>query len=250
MGGFLIRVIRVIRGGISLDVYDMDVTAVLFDIDGTLLDMRGAGRAAFIQALKSVFGWQDDIGYINFAGNTDLNVLQQVMEHHGQSLTQDDCRRFFGQFPLELSRAAVGSELILYPGVRQLLETLSADDSIVLGLVTGNIASCARIKLEQFNLHHHFVLGAFGDEHAHRNDIARLALRRVEESLPPGQQIKGAFLIGDTPYDIAAAKSIGATAVAVATGRFTTEALLAAGADIALADLSDTAGVLAVLDPA
>ena len=56
-----------------------EVTVVLFDIDGTLLDMRGAGRKSFVRALKSVFGWDDDIQYIHFAGNTDLNVLQQVM---------------------------------------------------------------------------------------------------------------------------------------------------------------------------
>jgi phosphoglycolate phosphatase-like HAD superfamily hydrolase len=201
-----------------------------------------------VRALESVFGWKDDIRYITFAGNTDLNVLQQVMEHHGRSMTERDCRRFFSQFPLELSCAAMEAELILYPGVRELLEALSKDESIVLGLVTGNIAACARIKLEQFDLHHHFVLGAFGDEHADRNDIARLAMQRVVKSLTPGQQVKAVFLIGDTPFDITAAKSIGAKAVAVATGRFTMEALWASGADIALADLSDTAGVRAVLN--
>jgi phosphoglycolate phosphatase len=225
----------------------MDVTVVLFDIDGTLLDMRGAGRAAFVRALESVFGWKDDIRYINFAGNTDLNVLQRVMEHHGRPLTDGDCRRFFDQFPLELACASLEAELILYPGVRELLECLSRDKSVVLGLVTGNIESCARIKLRQFDLHHHFVLGAFGDEHADRKDIARLALRRVEQSLRPGQKVSSVFLIGDTPFDIAAARSIDATAVAVATGKFSAEALAGAGADVALADLSDTAGVLALL---
>ncbi len=225
----------------------MNVTVVLFDIDGTLLDMRGAGRAAFVRALESVFGWRDDIRYINFSGNTDLNVLQRIMEHHGRSLTDEDCRRFFAQFPLELACAAREAELILYPGVRALLESLTLDASVVLGLVTGNIESCARIKLQQFDLHHHFVLGAFGDEHADRNDIARLAMQRVEKSLRPGQKVSAVFLVGDTPFDIAAAKSIGATAIAVATGKFTTAALLAAGADVALADLSDTAGVKALL---
>lgn len=225
----------------------MVATVVLFDIDGTLLDMRGAGRAAFVRALESVFGWKDDIRYINFAGNTDLNVLQQVMDRHNVPMTDEACRRFFAQFPLELSCAALEAELILYPGVRELLESLSADESIILGLVTGNIASCARIKLEQFDLHRHFVLGAFGDEHADRNQIARLAMRRVTESLAPDQRIGTVFLIGDTPFDIAAAKSIGATAVAVATGKFPAAALRAAGADLALEDLSDTTGLLSFL---
>lgn len=225
----------------------MDMTVVLFDIDGTLLDMRGAGRLAFIRALEAVFGWQDDIAYVNFAGNTDLNVLQQVMDRHGRPLTREDCRRFFARLPLELSRAATEANLILYPGVRDLLETLADDPGMVLGLVTGNIASCAKVKLQQFDLHGHLVLGAFGDEHADRNEIARLALNRITAALQPGQRIRACFLIGDTPFDIAAAKSIGATAVAVATGKFTVEDLRAAGGDVTLPDLSDTAALLRLL---
>ena len=136
--------------------------------DGTLLDMRGAGRKSFVRALKAVFGWDDDIQYINFAGNTDLNVLQQVMEKHGGMLTDDDRRRFFERMPVDLAQTAGEVELVIYPGVRELLEKLSADPQVVLGLVTGNVEACARIKLWQFDLHGHFVLGAFGDDHADR----------------------------------------------------------------------------------
>lgn len=223
------------------------LTAVLFDIDGTLLDTRGAGRRAFVRALEGAFGLRDDIPYINFAGNTDVNVLRQVMAHHGRPLLDGDLQAFNRLLPLELERASQGAELILYPGVRPLLEALSADPRLILGLVTGNIEACAWIKLRQFDLHGHFVLGGFGDEHADRDAIAALALRRVEERLRPGQALGARFLIGDTPNDIAAAHAIGAVAIAVATGRFTVEALHAAGADVALPDLSDTACVLEIL---
>ena len=225
----------------------MDVTVVLFDIDGTLLDMRGAGRKSFVRALKNVFGWDDDIQYINFAGNTDLNVLQQVMEKHGRPLTDDDRRRFFERMPVDLAQTAGEAELVIYPGVRELLEKLSADPRVVLGLVTGNVEACARIKLWQFDLHEHFVLGAFGDDHADRMDIARLAMKRLRDSLKPGQNIAGLFLVGDTPFDIAAAKTIEAQSIAVATGKFGVEALREAGADHVLSDLSDTAAVLTLL---
>ena len=217
-----------------------ELTVVLFDIDGTLLDMRGVGRQSFVCALKSVFGWDDDIPYINFAGNTDLNVLHQVMEAHGRLLKDDDRRRFFERMPVDLAQTASEAELILYPGVRELLEKLSADPRVMLGLVTGNVEACARIKLSQFDLHEHFVLGAFGDDHADRIEIARLAIRRVRDRLKPGQGIGMLFLIGDTPFDIAAAKSIHANSIAVATGKFTVDTLEKAGADHVLKDLSDT----------
>lgn len=217
-----------------------DITAVLFDIDGTLLDMRGVGRQSFVRALETTFGLKDNLTYINFAGNTDLNVLQQVMAHHDRPLTQDDCNRFHQQLPLELAAAAHQAELVLYPGVRELLERLSVDPGVLLGLVTGNVEACAWIKLQQFDLHNHFVLGAFGDEHADRNEIARLALKRVLARMAPGQTMKACFLVGDTPNDINAAHAIGAVAVAVATGKFTPEMLKAAGADVVLSDLSNT----------
>jgi phosphoglycolate phosphatase len=222
-------------------------TVVLFDIDGTLLDMRGAGRKSFVRALKTVFGWDDDIQYINFAGNTDLNVLQQVMEKHGCKLTEDDRRRFFDRMPIDLAQAAGEAELIIHPGVKELLEKLSSDRRALLGLVTGNVEACARIKLWQFDLHEHFVLGAFGDDHADRSEIARLAMKRVRDSLQPGREIAGLFLVGDTPFDIAAAKTIEAKSIAVATGKFGVDALREAGADHVLADLSDTSHVLRLL---
>jgi len=224
-----------------------DLTAVLFDIDGTLLDMRGVGRQSFVTALETTFGFRDELTYINFAGNTDLNVLQQVMAHQGRKLTQEDSDRFHRQLPMELEAAAHKARLVLYPGVRELLEALSAAPDVLLGLVTGNVEACAWIKLRQFDLHNHFVLGAFGDEHADRNEIARLCLQRVQARLEPRQALKACFLIGDTPNDIAAAHAIGAVSIAVATGKFSITDLKAAGADVALSDLSDTACVMALM---
>ena len=217
---------------------------VLFDIDGTLLDMRGAGRRSFAQAVEAVFGWPDDIGYVNFAGNTDLNVLQQVMAAHRHTMTETEQRAFLARLPEELERAAAGAELVLFPGVRELLETLSGDPRVLLGLVTGNVERCARIKLRQFDLHNHFILGAYGDEHADRGRIAELALARVRRALPPGAALRACFLVGDTPFDIAAAGRVGATSIGVATGKFNAGELRAAGADHVFTDLSDTDAVL------
>jgi len=223
------------------------ITVVLFDIDGTLLDMRGAGRKSFVRTLKTAFDWDDEIPYINFAGNTDLNVLQQVFDRRQRRLTDADKALFFSQLPIKLEQSAGQVQLILYPGVRQLLDRLSADPQVILGLVTGNVETCARIKLRQFDLHNHFVLGAFGDDHADRREIARLALQRIREALKAGQRIGALFLIGDTPFDIEGAKSIGATSIGVATGKFGHDELRAAGADHVLTDLSETESVLKIL---
>jgi phosphoglycolate phosphatase-like HAD superfamily hydrolase len=222
------------------------VKVVFFDIDGTLLHMDGAGRRAFTRALRRVQGWDDPIEYINFAGATDLQVLDEVAARHGRTLDDQERRRFFDVLVVELERAASEVEPVVHPGVAALVERLAAREDVLVGLVTGNEARCARVKLRHFHLHGHFLLGAFGHEHADRAEIARLALRRAERRLAPRRPGK-VFLIGDTPNDIAAARGIGGTSIAVATGGVDEQALRAAGADHVLPDLGDGERVAALL---
>jgi phosphoglycolate phosphatase len=71
-----------------------------------------------------------------------------------------------------------------------------------------------------------------------------IARRRAEERhgarLAPGDVV----LIGDTPLDVAAAREGGAWAVGVASGPYGQTALIEAGADSVLADLTDTEAVV------
>ena len=224
-----------------------DLTLVLFDIDGTLLDTHGAGRRAFAQTLKTVFGWNDNVEHINFSGTTDLDVFHRLMKHHGHVPLPEDLEKFFGQLPIELTQTIAEQTLTLHPGVREVLEFLSRDKRVIAGLVTGNIEAGAQIKLKHLNLHGHFILGAFGHEHADRNEIARLALRRAEAQLKPGQNFRAKFLIGDTPFDIRAAHAIGAQSIGVATGTYSEQQLREAGATHVLPNLSDLPHLRAIL---
>lgn len=217
--------------------------AVFFDIDGTLLHVNGAGRRAFSNAIATVFGWQDTIEYIEFAGATDLDVLHRIALVQGGTLTHEEIQRFFHQLPIELASTAHVSNATLFSGVRELVERLADHPAAHLGLITGNEERCARIKLSLFDLDHHFKFGAYGHEHGDRSEIARLANQRLHEMLPPGAQPQR-YLLGDTPSDIAAARAIGATAIGVATGVFGRQALLEAGADLVLETLENTEEVL------
>lgn len=220
------------------------VTLVLFDIDGTLVHMDGAGRKAFSRTLHRVFGWRDSIGYINFAGATDLQVVTDVLERNGRTPIPADVDRFFTLLPEAFAETLAEAKPVLFPGVPELLNRLAEDPDYLLGLVTGNIETCARQKLARFRLQGHFQVGAFGHEHADRNRIARLALGRAEAHLAPDRRLGRRFLIGDTPSDVRAAHAIGALAVAVATGTFSEDQLRDAGADTVVPDLADTDALL------
>jgi len=217
---------------------------VLFDIDGTLLDLHGAGRQAFALALTEAFGWNDEIRHISFAGATDLDVLDQVFKRHNRAPTSDDIDSFFNILPVKLREACEDAEITVYPGAIELVEKLSARPEVTIGLVTGNIEPCAHIKLEKAGLRGHFELGAFGHEHGDRREIARMALDRARASLAPGASFSHKFLIGDTPSDITAAHHIGAVSIAVATGHYTMDMLADAGATHVLHSLEQAAALI------
>jgi phosphoglycolate phosphatase-like HAD superfamily hydrolase len=222
-------------------------TAVLFDIDGTLVNTHGAGREAFASALHEVFKAKDDLGYVHFAGATDLDVFRAVARHHGIRPTSKQEKEFFRQLPKKLERTLRQHLVTLCPGASTLIPQLAADERFLVGLLTGNTEECAKIKLQACDLHGHFVLGAFGREHARRVDLARLALKRIKKHLKGKQELGRCFIVGDTPSDVGAAKAIDATSIAVTTGVYDEKALTAAGADYILRDLSDTEAVLRLL---
>lgn len=224
------------------------LTLVLFDIDGTLLEVRGAGRRAFAQAANALYGWSESLDWVHFAGATDLDILRQIMERHRHTPSPAEIDAFFKRLAIELEKNLAGAICTLYPGVRELLHTLSTDPRALVGLVTGNDETCARLKLKYFDIHDHFILGAFGHEHGDRRDIARLALRRAMDSLEPGQSIGARFLIGDTPNDVLGAQAIDAACIAVATGRYTPDMLREAGATYVLPNLADVPNVLRLLE--
>ena len=222
---------------------------VLFDIDGTLLDTHGFGREAFIRGLAHVTGERDELAYVSFAGNTDRNVLDQVMAHRNLRLAEADVRRIFARIAEELRellRANPGKEIA---GARRLLKHLAAGGT-ALGLVTGNIRACAYLKLGSVGFDGYFGFGGFGDEHADRAQIARSALAAAQAA---GVAVtEGAVcLVGDTPFDVAAGRALGIPVIGVATGgRFGVEDLRKAGATLTVADYSDLDGLLVWLGEA
>lgn len=218
---------------------------VLFDIDGTLLDTRGAGRRSFARAIQRLFGGNDDLADIRFAGATDLDLFERVARRKGHEPDAQLTESFFALLPGLLREEFARESPHIFPGVRETLRALDELPGLTLGLVTGNIESCAWVKLEACGIHAHFELGAFGHEHADRREIARLARRRAERH--------GSFarcaLIGDTPSDITAAHAIDAVSIAVATGGYSPAELRDAGAHHVLESLSDVSAVTALVWP-
>ncbi|MEN9678673.1 MAG: hypothetical protein RIS76_4569 [Verrucomicrobiota bacterium] len=197
----------------------VSVRLVLFDIDGTLIRTGGAGVRAFARAAELLFGAGEETRNLRFHGRTDGSLVSEFLRCHG--LTDDPVgrARFLDTYVFLLDEELHRSSGEVCPGVRELIAALSnLPEPPTLGLLTGNIRLGAALKLTAHGLADVFALGAFGDDHLDRNELARIALARGSAYL--GQPLSGneVVVIGDTRADIECARAIGARCVAVATG--------------------------------
>jgi phosphoglycolate phosphatase-like HAD superfamily hydrolase len=226
------------------------VSLVLFDIDGTLLLSGGAGVRAMTRAFESLFGVADAFRDVAIAGLTDTHLLSLALDGAQLPDTAEIHARFRDAYiPLladEVGRPGQGRRGIM-PGVEALLAALRAQPRYHLALLTGNYERAAHIKLAHFGLADYFPWGVFGEESADRNHLGRIAMVRARERGVSDAARARAVIIGDTPHDIYCAQAAGARSLAVATGSYSVEELQAAGADVALADLSDTTLVVDLL---
>lgn len=221
---------------------------VLFDIDGTILRTGGAGREAMEAALDATFGTHGSPSY-RYDGKTDRQIVRELMRGEGfsdadiDSRMEDVMRRYVEGLRARL--AEPGREISMYPGVAELIEEIDARHDTVLGLLTGNVAPGATLKLAAVGLDiRRFEVGAFGSDHEVRGELPRIAHQRMLETFGITLEGRDVIVIGDTPADIACGRSIGARAIAVATGRYSLEELREHEPHAAFADLSDLKAVL------
>lgn len=223
---------------------------VLFDLDGTLLWTDGAGRRAIHRALVETLGTAGPIDGFRFDGRTDGEIVQRLAEGAGLEPTTERVDGVLARYVaiLEDELARPTQRTSVYPGILQLLEALEARADCLLGLLTGNVRPGARLKLASGGIDiARFRLGAFGSDSAHRPDLPAVAQRRAREELGldlPGRDL---VIVGDTPADVTCGNGIGARAIGVATGSYSVEELLAAGAYAAFETLEATDEVVAAV---
>ena len=215
---------------------------LLFDIDGTLLLSGGAGKRALNRAFKELFGANDGFDSIPVAGRTDELIFREALERSGKTATDLRRNEFFSLYYQYLEQEIVypGRNKGLMPGVRLLLERLSPLSNVVIGLLTGNFATAAKIKLQYFGIWDYFVFGAYGDDAPVRDDLVPIAVSRARASDVVIASSMEAIVVGDTPLDVRCAIAGGARSVAVCTGSYGEYELREAGADSVLPDLTDS----------
>jgi phosphoglycolate phosphatase len=224
------------------------VRAILFDVDGTLLDARGAGSRALLAALAEIYGRPFYRNGVAFVGRTDRAIVTDLLVANGvpPAEVESGLEALFRSLPYYMRAETTRTPSVPCPGVLSLLAALRSQQKVVLGLLTGNMQMTASIKIASAGLDPTvFRIGAFGDETTDRNALPPLALHRAAQIL--GRRICSAIVVGDTPADIECARLNGLQAVAVATGPYTPAELVRYRPDHVFPDLTDLPAVLVAL---
>ena len=223
---------------------------LLFDVDGTLVTARGAGRRAMTIALEAVYGTAGAIDAYDFRGTTDLRAVYEVLRGAG---IDDDAialglEGFYARYVVELEALiGDGSRVEIKPGVPALVRALAQREDVIVGLLTGNIEPGARVKLAPTGLWPLFRVGAFGSDHADRRRLPAIACARARNLVGRDVPFDMVTIIGDTPLDIDCARACGAVAVSVATGFHAFGELEAEKPDLLFTDFADVDATIAAL---
>ncbi len=221
---------------------------VLFDIDGTILLSRGAGRRAVLGAMADLLPPAESVRGVRFDGKTDPQIVAELLAAAGTPDAVAPERvtaileRYVAMLEVELARPDHVTDVM--PGIPAVLDRIEASAGAVLGLLTGNVQPGARLKLRSAAINpDRFAVGAYGSDHAVRAELPAIAAARAEPLFgrrPAGAEI---VIVGDTPADVTCGASVGARAIGVATGGYSASQLAEAGAFAVFEDLSDLEAV-------
>ena len=215
-------------------------TFVLFDIDGTLISLDGAGSRSLNRAMEDLLGIPNGFRHIDFAGKTDFQIIREGLQKFNL-LDRDDLPNSLLDRYLDYLRTEVAiARGHVKEGVIELLHTLKGSNGFYLGLLTGNVEAGARLKLNTFDLNRFFPVGGFGDDSEDRNLLLPFAVQRLLDSESIEVNYEHCVVIGDTPSDVECGQVHGASSIAVATGTYSLEELENTTADLVLSDLSNT----------
>jgi phosphoglycolate phosphatase-like HAD superfamily hydrolase len=211
----------------------------LWDIDGTLISVGGAGERALIAAIFDCFGIQGNLSGIDYSGRTDRRIAHMLHEHYGIEKTDASLQGFLDSYISHLEAEMQNTRMEVLPGIQNLLESIEKSPELHQGLLTGNLIKGSEIKLKHFNLWRFFRFGAFSNLSINRNELAGFALMEAKKATGISFFPQNVFVIGDTPHDIECGKVINAKTVAVATGRYSMDALRACQPDFLFEDFSN-----------
>lgn len=205
----------------------MRFPTVLFDLDGTIVDSGAIILASMRHATRQVLG----------RDYSDAELLQAVggpgLEAQMHALAPEHVDRLVSVY--RAHNEPLHDELEACAGMEGVLARLHHEGRR-LGVVTAKRRATVELAFARVPLGHLFETVVGGDEtERHKPDPAPLLLAAERMGADPGETA----YVGDSPFDVRAAKAAGMFAVAVTWGRIHDRANLEAEEPDAIVDAAE-----------
>jgi pyrophosphatase PpaX len=215
----------------------IDPAAVLFDLDGTVVDTIPHILASFRHATADVLG--------------EALPDEELMHHVGVPLarqmryfTDDEqvAERLLASYR-EFNRRTHDEMARLYPNTRSALEALTGT-GLPMGIVTSKSRMMARRAIDLFDLGRYFpVLVTADDTTTHKPDPEPVRLGASLLGVDPARCV----YVGDSPADIESGNGAGAGTIAATWGVACRDRLMAASPDAVIDDISELPALLGIM---
>ena len=211
---------------------------------------------AYAEAFRKVTG-RPLVQLPQMAGRSEPEIFFDALAvNGGGQFDAAESERLLAPFGAELATSlAARRDLLttqgqLLPGAAESLAAVAGLKDTIQSVLTGSSRPNATLKLRAFGLDRYldlFVGGFAGSEAYPKGTLLRVARQRAEEKYQASFPEAATVYIADSPRDVEAARIGGARSIAVASGRASTAGLRDAGADAVLPDLTDPAGLVALV---
>jgi HAD superfamily hydrolase (TIGR01549 family) len=210
------------------------VRAVIFDIDGTLTDTNPVFLKALQKAYAEWSGEEKPLHFFHFSlGIPSPETMKILNIPEGQRVQfRDRWQGLIREFMLEAR---------LFPGILEVLEQLTRMN-LPLALVTSKIREEMHYEFDNFGINHFFAVTVCADDVPHPKPAPDSLLLALQKLSVPREQ---AIFVGESIYDIRAAKNAGVRFAFARWGALAPQDILTLGPDYILEEPIDLIELLA-----
>ena len=189
-----------------------DLQAVMFDLDGTLVDSLDCYHAVFLESFGQLGLPTVEKAYLLELMRHGRNILDELIptDWPERDHTRDSCRQLFR----EIWDGRAAATVVLHPEVAVTLRALK-DEGLLVGLATAASGPWIVRLLQSHDIATSFdAVVTYADVRV-RKPAPDILLRCLELL---GAEAARSVYVGDSPIDILAAKAAGVRPIGVLTG--------------------------------
>ena len=224
-----------------MDGTKLELKAVVLDMDGTITNFN----IDYLEARRVALDLLADMNLRTPDMNEQFSIYL-ILKRLKVTLDADtytSLRKRLYRL-LEGVETKAAQDVTIYPGVLETLDCLQKRP-LKLGLVTNNGRVGTNLTLSRLGLSSFFTAVVTRDDCEEMKPDAG-PVREVLREL--SVEVENTILVGDGVMDIEAARAMGVSSVAVATGPFSGERLIKAGPDYLLGSVNDIPKLVELLD--